>query len=440
MVTENEAPNTNIQAPKKLQIPSSKRHGCAQVEIDGRQRHREICRVKDRRRLIWLTGLCVLVGVGIWVLVGRSNEPRYQGKTAAQWFQAFELTKTNYNRVQTRSLAYGASVGPMSSGIIAQLRPPETSSTNRYRVTVPAVSGQSQMIFISQMARTSNYVVTVRDDFGLAQDHTVNGLRALGTNAALYLAHEIRRGESPWTSWYQTKFTKFPSALKRLAPDPPAPRALIQNDAAFVLGNLGTATAAAMPVLMEGLKDPNPASRLNCVFVLRKLNFPLDEVDVILQELARNGKRSHALEIATALELRTPLTARLLAEDLASPDLTTRKNAAQSLKYFGPTARIVAPNLAASLKDTSEDVRFAAAGALEALGPDAEEAVLELADGLKSEDSEMRYLCARALSCIGTGAVVALPALIQATNDSHEMVRRAATRALENVGQQPQVR
>jgi HEAT repeat protein len=366
--------------------------------------------------------------------MGRSREPRYQGKTAAQWFQAFELAKTNYNRVQIRSFV------PMGQVTIAQVWLPASNSINRTRIQAPALSGQSQMFVTSRLVGTSNFVSTVRDDFALAQDHTVNGLRALGTNAALYLAQEIRRGESPWTSWYQTKFAKLPAGLKRVAPDPPAPRALIQNDAAFVLGNLGIATTAAMPILIEGLKDSNPASRVNCIAALQRLNFRIDEVEMILQEIARKGNRRQALEIANALGLHTPLTARLLAEDLANPDLTTRKNAAQTLKYFGPNAKIVAPNLAASLKDSSEDVRFAAAGALEALGPDAEVAALELADGLKSEDSEMRYLCARALSCIGTGAVVVLPALIQATNDSHEMVRRAATRALGKIGQRGSLR
>src|SRR5436190_15641531 len=62
----------------------------------------------------------------------------------------------------------------------------------------------------------------IDDENALLRSPQADALRALGTNAAFYLAKEIRQGDSAWSHRYSRVLTNLPSGLRSIAPKPPA--------------------------------------------------------------------------------------------------------------------------------------------------------------------------------------------------------------------------
>ncbi len=129
-----------------------------------------------------------------------------------------------------------------------------------------------------------------------------------------------------------------------------------------------------------------------------------------------------------------------LTEQLASHDLTVRRDAAYQLSNLGPAAKPALPALLKALDDEDKQVWFFAIGAIAAIGPEAQDAIpvlIERAAGRKGGGHRERDIrqgglrAAYALSRIGAAAI---PPLIEALGDKDVILRTVASRALGQMG------
>ena len=174
---------------------------------------------------------------------------------------------------------------------------------------------------------------------------------------------------------------------------------------ALILGHIGSEGKAAVPVLVEMMRDP--------VFAI------------------------HHSAADSLKALGVPAIPALLLE-CKSEDLRLRCRAALVLGAYRAAASDVVPALAGLLKDKEPDARLTAAIALKDLGEQAKDAVPRLIESLADEDGRVRKAAAEALGAIGPAAKEAIPALEHLKNDELNFVKLSAEAALKKIElQQP---
>jgi HEAT repeat protein len=122
----------------------------------------------------------------------------------------------------------------------------------------------------------------------------------------------------------------------------------------------------------------------------------------------------------------------IMVESLKDPEPAVRAAVAEGLGRIGDEAKGSIPKLVLLLKDADAGPRLAAAFALGRIGPDAAVAVPELANALTTDaDVNVRKEAARACSLLGLDAKPAIPALAKALHDDKsEEVRQQVAVAL----------
>jgi hypothetical protein len=338
-------------------------------------------------------GASLAVVVALATLLARSKEATYKGRNAAGWFGAFRAAKAGHvvsgGVVQIWNVAAGTNVLILSSGSV-------TFSPGG----VVAFSPDGRVVAWS----TTNVIPTRVDEKALSEDAASVGLRALGTNAALYLAREYGRGDAAWALAYRRLLTNVPPSLRKLIPSPPSLRQEVRRDISDALAVLGMDATAAIPGIVRFLLGADRLSFQDGIQTLGKVPGRLlcspNAVEPSLQEFCRRGEYTNAVDIIEVLQLRTPATAELLSQGLSASDTRTREACAVSLERFGIQALAALPAVTLALGDA---------------------------------DGEVRYYAARTLEKLGTHAVPAREALERATNDSSVMVRRVAGRELQSL-------
>jgi HEAT repeat protein len=164
--------------------------------------------------------------------------------------------------------------------------------------------------------------------------------------------------------------------------------------AAFV--RLGPRGAAAVPSLLEAMRDP---------------------------EWNVRNAAGRALEEAVGPEHAERLTA-----ELVTPDVETRYHVTRALARLGPAAARAVPALRETLTDTDAEVRMEAVWALAAIGPAAASAAPDLTRALADDDAPVRAAAAWALAHVGAGREAAA-ALEPLARDPDRDVREAADAA-----------
>jgi HEAT repeat protein len=180
----------------------------------------------------------------------------------------------------------------------------------------------------------------------------------------------------------------------------------VRQGAATVLGRLGPAARDAVPVLTQGLTDPDAGFRRAAALALGQLG-PLaaDALSALVRALA----------------------------DASTP---VRKVAAEALPRVEPAwteqpqVRAVAPFLVEKLKGRGDPAKQVEAEALVAMGV---AAVPALVTALGDDDRALREAAAELLGRIGPPAREAVPALRRALQDAHSWVRDATARALQQI-------
>jgi len=130
-----------------------------------------------------------------------------------------------------------------------------------------------------------------------------------------------------------------------------------------------------------------------------------------------------------------------LAEQLASNDRDTRRDAGHFLEKLGPAAKPALPALIKALDDSDKQVWANAFAAIAAIGPDAAEAIPRLLDALdmrkgsdyrERDKAQKRMRAAHALASIGDAA---RPVLISALKADDTGLRLGAAKALGEMGE-----
>ncbi|MFO0865562.1 MAG: HEAT repeat domain-containing protein [Gemmataceae bacterium] len=183
------------------------------------------------------------------------------------------------------------------------------------------------------------------------------------------------------------------------------PQAKTRSAAAQALGNLRSGAKAAVPALIEALRDSDPFVRNAAAFSLGSIH--------------------------EEPEKAVPALVRLLEDS----DPFVRSGAATGLMLFRRDAKPAFAALVKALDDEDSGVRSAALGCLGSIGPDAQQPIERFVKLLQDSDKYVRAAAALAFADLGDQGSSAVPALIKALGDEYAGVRSGAATAL---GQYPQ--
>ncbi len=180
----------------------------------------------------------------------------------------------------------------------------------------------------------------------------------------------------------------------------------------------------AMPILLDGLIDPDATVRANTAIAVGRLGKKGARAAVPLWSLAGDSDVTVREAALSALESLSPVDRTPLAKLLLHENKDVRSDVALALERFKPLPAESAEPLAAALKDEDPAVRTAAADALAALGPKAATAVpaiiallKELAAMPNPKVDEPSILApADALAAIGEPAVAPATKLLAEAN------------------------
>ena len=312
-------------------------------------------------------GCAVLLAIASACLYSRLRkpEPVYQGKTSAQWFQEFEKASSPPLRPANVivSVSSNLSVLRLNSGVLIR------------------VPGAMRLL----------------DTGGPQRERALGALRALGTNAGIYLGREFLREDGTLAPAYWKLHSKTPAGIRKFLPKPAVPRNVVREHIAAALNALGKDAAPAVPAIVTVLSSGEPSKIRSAVHALGGI--PLDPrlLEPVLEDWSQRGQSTNVYEVVSDLPLRTSGAAGSLGRVLRTGNAAFRRSCEYELEHFGPAAITALPELTAALADN---------------------------------DAEIRYGAARALEKIGPGAAPAMPALMRATNDESILVRRASARAL----------
>ena len=206
----------------------------------------------------------------------------------------------------------------------------------------------------------------------------------------------------------------------------------VRRALAGILGRIGPAAAAAVPALIEMLRDKDHDVGKNAIAAeaLERIGPAAKTAVPALTELLREKDVKICIVAAHALggigpEAKAAVPA--LAEFLRGPDSRIRHVAVTALGNIGPGAEAAIPALADLLRDNNERGQGGAAGALARIGLAAVPALTRL---LRDKDNEIRVTAARVLTDVGAGAKSAVPILTELLRDKDDEVRIVAAQAL----------
>ena len=311
----------------------------------------QVARQPGRRWWLFVAiTLGLIVGCGLLCYRLRFPEPTYQGKTSAEWFREFQMAAPRHWTVVVHNPGL-----PPGSGLTLDLQ-------------------------------------------GLLHDQAADGLRGLGTNAAVYLGRKFAWKEGTLIRSYRKWYVGLPSSIRGFMPRPPVSREYLRMEIGWALQALGPRSAeAAVPWLITTLGNGDDSATRAALRELQRLQFDGHQLDPILEDWSRKGQHTNVVQAVAELHVRTAVAVSCLVGALSAGDPALRRTCVFELEQFRGSGLPAAPKLTAALKDP---------------------------------DDEVRYGAARALEATGSGATAAIPALRQATNDTSVMVQRASARAL----------
>jgi hypothetical protein len=212
------------------------------------------------------------------------------------------------------------------------------------------------------------------------------------SNAVPFLIRALRREGWVGQAYYRNRlWPKLPPRIKAHLPTPPADNWHLRQNAAGLLGQMGTLAMPSIPALTRALKEDESIDvRVTA--------------EIALGYLGRGDKAAEAaLKVGfqdTNSELRFVVTNALISIDQATAAKTLRDTTNWVVRRVA-TRAMIAMNFQAAI------------------------------DALKgSEDEDIRKLAAETLGTVGTGNAVAVAALAEALGDRDLSVRKAATNSL----------
>ncbi len=238
-----------------------------------------------------------------------------------------------------------------------------------------------------------------------------------------------------------------PKSVEELIADLESESAAVREAAAEAVAKLGPASAAAVPALLNALRQDDPQERCQMIFACYDIGpigkalvtIGLGAVPALVDTL---GDDSIAQVVARhALAQICPAAVPSLIEALRNENDLIRHGAVLALSIAvrerpgaAPAIATAVPALIEVLQDPDIDIRHAAASALSEIGPRDAAVIPTLLGALSGEDAYIRARAAVAIGKMGKAAAVAIPALIAATRDANLEVRKDAADALGKLG------
>lgn len=203
---------------------------------------------------------------------------------------------------------------------------------------------------------------------------------------------------------------------------------------ALVLAFGGPALAGDSPEaakLAEQLKSPEVGKRVQAAGALNRLS---PAVSSVIPDLVAALKDEYFDVRENAAEALRKLGAKAvpaLCRALDEDDYYMQRYAARTLGRMGGEARESIPMLGRALGRTGTDARNEVARAIVAVGGDNSAIIPNLLSGLADESPETRELCAAAFATAGKGAV---EPLIKLLSNKNPVLAVSAARALGEIG------
>ncbi len=218
--------------------------------------------------------------------------------------------------------------------------------------------------------------------------------------------------------------------IRALADEDPS----IRVHAARALLDIGPGARAAIPALVERLKDPTDDTRAQVAYALAHVGVD-DGAIAALVEMAENSQSDLAAHAATYALMRTgPQGGQALITLLGSTNYEARLQAAALLGDVRAQARDAVPDLRKIAQDEDDPIRLWAAISLLRLGEDPSELIPIFVAGLSHAEARGRSGAIDALKTIGTAARDAAPALKELIErESNPSIRGEAYRVLEKI-------
>ena len=207
------------------------------------------------------------------------------------------------------------------------------------------------------------------------------------------------------------------------------------------LKRLGQEAKAAVPALVERLRDDNSDVFFQAALALRRIDpqgSAKAAVPLLVARLRDANPSTRRAAIETLVEMRPESNAAIpvLTELLGDKDLASRCDAAKALAKMGaePKGKAIAA-LTQMLRDPDKRSRIAAITALGQIGAEAAEAIPALTELLKDTDKELHITAAAALGRMGPQAAkTAMPVLLKLLDDEDQRISQGAAWALLTMG------
>jgi HEAT repeat protein len=193
-----------------------------------------------------------------------------------------------------------------------------------------------------------------------------------------------------------------------------------------VLGRQGVKVKAAVPALVDTLKDRAAAIRVKAAEALALIEPGTTAAVPTLVELLKDADKAVRIKSADLLgglgPAAKPAVAPLI-EAVKDPDAEVRAKAAETLGKVGPAA---VPGLIAAVKDKDVNVRLGALDALAACGGHAAPAIPTLIEIIKEPVPAVRSRAVDILKPFGRAAAPAVPVLVEMLKGDRESKIKAA--------------
>lgn len=212
------------------------------------------------------------------------------------------------------------------------------------------------------------------------------------------------------------------------------PKPATRRAAAYALGDMRASPAETVSVLVKALHDADPGVRTSAAGSLGRIGLP-----AIAQLVEMVGREQGALRQAAGdLVLQFYNDWRHVSPDIPGgvdqdPTRAARQRAIEDLGKAGQADELVLGIWVGVLRDPAPGVRLAAAEHLGQTTPIPRSALAGLARCLSDGSPEVKEAAARALGNQGAAARPVVPALTRLLEDKEQAVRDAAREALGKV-------
>jgi HEAT repeat protein len=205
-----------------------------------------------------------------------------------------------------------------------------------------------------------------------------------------------------------------------------------------ILAEMGTEAKEAIPALRGALEDKNPTFRESALLAICRIEPDrIAELTPAAIRLS-NWQSSSPHDVIQTLQTRAGEVTPVLVQGLRDPDPQYRLRAGFLLMNLGPAARSAVPELRVALENKEPVVRILAAITLARINPQTEGIVPVLRSGLAFNDYAVRQEVLHSIGSMGPAARDLMPDLVRILKNKAEgQFRGLAANVLQNRNMPP---